>query len=144
MTWPEYFPELPLDLCKKLLVHTTPQHHTPHPHHTTPQHTTLHYCLIQQTEDRRLGRNGYGEIKNHPFFSGINWNNLHEIPPPQLAPFAHPAKLSKSGTITTPPPGMCCVVLCCRCAVLLYCVVFCTYHAFYRKRDTILDWTRCG
>ena len=30
----------------------------------------------------RLGKNGAEEIKNHPFFKGINWNNILNMKPP--------------------------------------------------------------
>ena len=32
--------------------------------------------------DKRLGKNGIKEIKDHPFFNDINWNNVKEIKPP--------------------------------------------------------------
>ena len=34
--------------------------------------------------DRRLGTNGINEIKNHPFFVNIDWNNLLEMTPPYI------------------------------------------------------------
>ncbi|KAL7721706.1 non-specific serine/threonine protein kinase [Entamoeba marina] len=34
-------------------------------------------CLLLQREpEKRLGWNGSNEVKSHPFFSGIDWNNL--------------------------------------------------------------------
>jgi hypothetical protein len=30
----------------------------------------------------RLGRNGVEEIKSHPFFDNIDWNNLRKKKPP--------------------------------------------------------------
>jgi len=32
--------------------------------------------------DRRLGRNGIDEIKAHPWFSGLDWDNLRSQPAP--------------------------------------------------------------
>ncbi len=32
--------------------------------------------------EKRLGKNGIKEIKEHPFFNGINWNNIKEMKPP--------------------------------------------------------------
>lgn len=30
----------------------------------------------------RLGRNGADEIKNHPWFKDINWNEIKDMTPP--------------------------------------------------------------
>ena len=32
--------------------------------------------------EKRLGKNGIQEIKDHPFFNGVNWNNIKEMKPP--------------------------------------------------------------
>jgi protein-serine/threonine kinase len=32
--------------------------------------------------DTRLGTNGIEEVKQHPFFEGINWDTLRKRPPP--------------------------------------------------------------
>ena len=32
--------------------------------------------------NKRLGKNGADEIKNHPFFNGLDWNNIRKIKPP--------------------------------------------------------------
>ena len=32
--------------------------------------------------DFRLGVNGADEVKRHPFFKGINWNNMKSHNPP--------------------------------------------------------------
>ena len=32
--------------------------------------------------NKRLGKNGADEIKNHPFFKGLDWNNIRKIKPP--------------------------------------------------------------
>jgi len=32
--------------------------------------------------DKRIGKNGVEEIKQHPFFKGINWNKIKELKPP--------------------------------------------------------------
>ncbi len=34
--------------------------------------------------DRRLGINGVGEIKAHPFFAGINWEKIRDQPSPYI------------------------------------------------------------
>ena len=35
---------------------------------------------------QRLGANGAHEVKNHPFFADINWDNLMEEEPPFVPP----------------------------------------------------------
>lgn len=39
--------------------------------------------------DHRLGANGAGEIKRHPFFRGIDWARLYESTPPYRPPITH-------------------------------------------------------
>lgn len=39
--------------------------------------------MICDTETR-LGRNGVDEIKAHPFFKGIDWDNLRKMTPPYI------------------------------------------------------------
>lgn len=39
--------------------------------------------LICDTETR-LGRNGVDEIKAHPFFKGIDWDNVRKMTPPYI------------------------------------------------------------
>lgn len=42
---------------------------------------------MDKNPDRRLGARGFDEIKNDPYFKGIDFNKLlkKEIPPPELA-----------------------------------------------------------
>lgn len=44
--------------------------------------------LLQLNPDDRLGAKaeGYKELKAHPFFNGIDWNNLHNQLPPRIKP----------------------------------------------------------
>jgi len=32
--------------------------------------------------DKRLGYHGADEVKNHPFFKGVNWNNIKSLKVP--------------------------------------------------------------
>jgi len=57
--YPTGFPDIVKDLCKKLL--------NPDP-------------------NKRLGANGFQELKSHQFFDGINWETLYEQEPPKLEP----------------------------------------------------------
>ena len=37
---------------------------------------------MEYDREKRLGYNGAEEIKNHPFFKGIDWDNIGELKPP--------------------------------------------------------------
>lgn len=37
---------------------------------------------LVSSPDRRLGARGMGEIKAHPFFTGIDWKNLRKSKTP--------------------------------------------------------------
>ena len=47
----------------------------------SPEAQDLIRKLITDSKDR-LGRNGCDEIKQHPFFKGINWNKIRDMKPP--------------------------------------------------------------
>lgn len=47
----------------------------------SPEAVDLMRRLITRA-DKRLGRNGVQEIKNHPFFRGINWREIRNRPAP--------------------------------------------------------------
>jgi serine/threonine protein kinase len=40
--------------------------------------------LLETSPDKRLGSNGVSEIKQHPFFKGINWMDIYtkQVRPP--------------------------------------------------------------
>jgi serine/threonine protein kinase len=38
--------------------------------------------LLRQNPDERLGARSIEEIKRHPWFDGIDWDNLHQLPAP--------------------------------------------------------------
>ncbi|KXN71501.1 kinase-like protein, partial [Conidiobolus coronatus NRRL 28638] len=40
--------------------------------------------------EKRIGLNGVEEIQNHPFFNGIDWNNIRSIKPPFLPQLKSP------------------------------------------------------
>eukprot|EP01121_Diplochlamys_sp_Union-15-3_P012950 TRINITY_DN3952_c0_g1_i1.p1 TRINITY_DN3952_c0_g1~~TRINITY_DN3952_c0_g1_i1.p1 ORF type:complete len:150 (+),score=15.63 TRINITY_DN3952_c0_g1_i1:38-451(+) len=47
--------------------------------------------LLVKDPTKRLGFKDYEDIKTHPFFRGIDWQNLSNITPPAFRPF--PEKL---------------------------------------------------
>eukprot|EP01097_Dermamoeba_algensis_P000098 TRINITY_DN1034_c0_g1_i1.p1 TRINITY_DN1034_c0_g1~~TRINITY_DN1034_c0_g1_i1.p1 ORF type:complete len:302 (-),score=57.14 TRINITY_DN1034_c0_g1_i1:172-1077(-) len=66
--------------------------------------------LLEPNPEKRLGANGYQEIKSHPFFNGIQWDRLKDTTPPKLEPMNPPlvfqekkATISVSGEKKTPP-----------------------------------------
>jgi len=40
--------------------------------------------LLNPDPEARLGSNGWEEIKNHPFFKGVDWSRIHEETPPYV------------------------------------------------------------
>jgi len=43
--------------------------------------------LLTIDQNERIGyRNGYQELKDHPFFENIDWENIHNLPPPTIGP----------------------------------------------------------
>eukprot|EP00010_Vexillifera_abyssalis_P005503 CAMPEP_0201554656 /NCGR_PEP_ID=MMETSP0173_2-20130828/42982_1 /ASSEMBLY_ACC=CAM_ASM_000268 /TAXON_ID=218659 /ORGANISM="Vexillifera sp., Strain DIVA3 564/2" /LENGTH=445 /DNA_ID=CAMNT_0047966031 /DNA_START=29 /DNA_END=1362 /DNA_ORIENTATION=+ len=61
--WPEQpFPEHAKDLIEKLLV-------------------------INPEERLGAGQGGYDKLKAHPFFDGIDWENLPKVKPPEMKPY---------------------------------------------------------
>ena len=65
LSFPNYFPEIARDIVDKLL---------------------------QLNADSRLGMgpNGYKDLKEHPFFTGIDFTSLHEQIPPPVMPQKKP------------------------------------------------------
>ena len=49
----------------------------------TPDAIDLMKRLICDREER-LGRNGIHEFKEHPFFAGIDWDNIRNLTPPYV------------------------------------------------------------
>jgi 3-phosphoinositide dependent protein kinase-1 len=56
--------------------------------------------LLLLDPDDRLGARaeGYKELKAHPFFNGIDWNNLHKQTPPRIKPETQLATLQPKDT----------------------------------------------
>ena len=38
----------------------------------------------------RLGRNGVSDLQPHPFFSGVDWENLRQTKPPYIPEYSSP------------------------------------------------------
>ena len=54
-------------------------------------HTNNSYCCSLVCDaDKRLGSNGVEDFKSHPFFNGIDWDNLTNMTPPYQPEFSSP------------------------------------------------------
>ncbi|KAM9302185.1 serine/threonine-protein kinase MRCK gamma, partial [Gastrophryne carolinensis] len=45
-------------------------------------------------QDKRLGKGGINDFKNHPFFSGLDWDNIRTTVPPYIPEVDNPADTS--------------------------------------------------
>ena len=85
-------------------------------HGDTPEETFMHICegtfepidasydamnlifsLLQPNPNERLGCNGVEDIMHHPFFNGINWEHLDDLPAPFIPELADDADTSYFG-----------------------------------------------
>jgi hypothetical protein len=78
--YPPFFSENPSDTCQKIVKWKQ--------HFSIPLDANLSLeseNLIRKmvtTAENRLGFNGAEEIKKHPFFKGVDWNNIRNIKAP--------------------------------------------------------------
>ena len=79
--YPPFFSDEPSITCQKIL-HWRKTFVIPPEANLSPAATDILKKLIADT-DNRLGRNGADEIKNHPFFEGLDWSQLRN----QTAPY---------------------------------------------------------
>ena len=59
--------------------------------------------LLSRKESRLgSGSGGVSEIKNHPFFEGVEWDHLREMPPPIVPETTSPTDTSNFPTLVCP------------------------------------------
>lgn len=79
--YPPFFSDEPSITCQKIL-HWRKTFVIPPEANLSPAATDILKRLVADSEVR-LGRNGVDEIKNHPFFEGMDWTKLRQ----QSAPY---------------------------------------------------------
>jgi serine/threonine kinase 38 len=72
--YPPFFSDEPSITCQKIL-HWKKTFNIPREARLSASATDLLRKMIADPE-QRLGRNGAEEIKNHPFFYGVDWDNI--------------------------------------------------------------------
>ena len=80
--YPPFYSEEPKLTCQKI-VNWKKNFRVPRDANLSIQATDLIYKLVSDKEDR-LGGNGAKEIKQHPFFKGIDWENIRNCNPPWI------------------------------------------------------------
>lgn len=78
--YPPFFSDSASDTCKKILNWRN-NLSIPDKTSISDEAVDLIWKLISDV-DKRLGYNGAKEIKSHPFFKKINWDNLINATPP--------------------------------------------------------------
>ena len=80
--YPAFFSDEPSITCQKIM-HWRKTFKVPPEANLSSASTDILKRLICDTETR-LGRNGVDEIKAHPFFKGIDWDNVRKMTPPYI------------------------------------------------------------
>ena len=78
--FPPFFSENPSDTCKKI-VKWKEHFSIPSDANLSPEAESFILRMVSPAETR-LGINGVEEIKKHPFFKGIDWNNIRKMKAP--------------------------------------------------------------
>lgn len=78
--YPPYYADTPGETCKKILNW---RKYLAFPTNTKISKEAIDLIKRLITDvDKRLGYNGASEIKSHPFFKDIDWNNVKRLIPP--------------------------------------------------------------
>lgn len=80
--YPPFFSDEPSVTCQKIL-HWRKTFVIPSEANLSPAATDILKKLVSDSENR-LGRNGAEEIKKHPFFEGLDWENLRKSKSPYI------------------------------------------------------------
>ena len=80
--YPPFFSDEPSITCQKIL-HWRKTFVIPPEANLSPAATDILKRFITDSENR-LGRNGCDEIKEHPFFEGLEWSTMRQLKAPYL------------------------------------------------------------
>jgi serine/threonine kinase 38 len=80
--YPPFFSDDPSVTCQKIL-HWRKTLNIPPDANLTPAATDILKRLLCDSENR-LGANGVDEIKSHPFFEGLDWENIRASKAPYI------------------------------------------------------------
>jgi len=78
--YPPFFSDNPTETCQKILKWKQ-YFKVPSDSNLSPEAENLIRRLMS-TSDTRLGLNGATEIKKHPFFKGLDWENIRKARAP--------------------------------------------------------------
>lgn len=78
--YPPFYSEEPMATCRKI-VHWKQYLRFPPEAQLSPEARDL-ICRLLCDVDGRLGSNGSGELRAHPFFAGVAWAGLYDGPAP--------------------------------------------------------------
>ena len=85
--YPPFFSEQPTDTCKKVVKWR--QHFKFPPDANLSYEATDLISRFVTNAENRLGRNGVEEIKRHPFFRGVDWENIRKTKAPFIPQLAN-------------------------------------------------------
>lgn len=83
--YPPFYADQPEITWQKIL-HWRDHFHIPQEANLSPEATDLILRLMSEA-DVRLGKNGADEIKQHPYFRGVDWQNMRAVKPPNIPVF---------------------------------------------------------
>ncbi|KAG0168576.1 Serine/threonine-protein kinase MRCK beta [Apophysomyces sp. BC1015] len=78
---PPFYDENETTTCLNILTHNANTPNFKFEEHVSKEAKDL-ICKFLRPRASRLGKNGIQEIKSHPFFDGIQWENIRNVTPP--------------------------------------------------------------
>lgn len=85
--YPPFYSDDPMTTCRKIVYWRTFLRFPPEVHMSAEAKDLIQRLLCDA--DDRLGTRGILEVKEHPFFAGIDWENLHKTIPPYIPRVDH-------------------------------------------------------